>query len=274
MATLHSKKLKVHLIKEWRAFSIAIQFLTTLPVVVRRPTVTGPSENNSFQFKPKLQGRSFIWYPAVGLVLGVLLTMLIALLPLPFYLTAAIVIAFWVVLTGGLHLDGLADCADAWMAGLGDREKTLRVMKDPLCGAMGVLSLTLILLIKVAALAAVITLGHWVWLWAIPLLSRLSLLLLFLTTPYVRPQGLGDVLARHFPKSLAKTVVLVISLVLFLILPFPIWLIWLVAVLLVYGAVRSMAMKRLQGITGDVAGAEVELVEAALLIAVCFISIG
>ncbi len=259
--------LKVHLIREWQAFFLAVQFLTVIPFLKIFPG------SGSFTVKPKTQGRSLIWYPVVGLMLGALLTMVAGLLPTPFYLTAVIIVALWVILTGGLHLDGLADCADAWMGGLGDRDKTLRILKDPLCGAIGVLSLVLLLLLKTAALAAMISLGHWVWLWVIPLLSRLSLLLLFLTTPYVRPQGLGEVLARHFPKSLAKGVLLVVSIVLFLVLPFSLWLLWVTVVFLVFGVVRSAALKRLQGFTGDIAGAQVELVEVALLVAVCFIHV-
>jgi adenosylcobinamide-GDP ribazoletransferase len=261
----------VHLIKEWRALFLAVQFLTVIPFLRIFP------KSSSFKVKPRTQGRSLIWYPAVGLILGVLLTIVTGLLPTPFYLTAAIVVALWVILTGGLHLDGLADCADAWMGGLGDRDKTLHILKDPLCGAIGVLSLVLLLLLKTAALAAMISLGHWVWLWAIPLLSRLSLLLLFLTTPYVRRQslgeGLGEVLASHFPKSLAKGVLLAVSFVLILILPFSIWLLWMAVTLLVCGAVRSATLKRLKGFTGDIAGAQVELVEVALLVAVCFIHV-
>ena len=247
--------LKERLIKDWQAFCVAMQFLTILPVV--SPSLVTPD----------IQGRSLLWYPVIGLILGILLTLLCGLLPSPFYLTAAVVVAFWVLLTGGLHLDGLADCADAWMGGLGDREKTLRLMKDPLCGSMGVLSIVLLLLLKTTALAALIYEGSWVWLWVIPLLSRLSLLLLFLSTPYVRPQGLGEILAQHFPKSLVRGLLLAVSFLLMLIMPFMLWALFLVVILLVFGLVRLTVLNRLQGFTGDCAGAQVELVEVALLIA-------
>lgn len=259
--------MKERLIKDWQAFCLAMQFLTILPVL-------GSSQVNPSQITPDIQGRSLLWYPAIGLILGVLLTLLCGFLPTPFYLTAAVVVALWVVLTGGLHLDGLADCADAWMGGLGDREKTLRLMKDPLCGSMGVLSLILLLLLKTTALAALIYEGLWMWLWVIPLLSRLSLLLLFLSTPYVRPQGLGEILAQHFPKPLVRGLLLVVSFLLMLIMPFILWALSLVVVLLVFGFVRLTVLKRLQGFTGDCAGAQVELVEAALLIAAVCLAAG
>lgn len=245
--------------KEWRAFSLAVQFLTVLP--------WGRSLQVEADSSLAIQGRSLVWYPVVGLMLGVLLTGLSGLLPTPHYVTAAIVVAVWVILTGGLHLDGLADCADAWVGGLGDREKTLRLLKDPLCGAMAVLSLVLVLLLKTVAVAALVFSEAWLWLWAVPLLSRASLLLLFLTTPYVRPQGLGEVLASYFPKPLSWGVLLLVMSVGFLLLPGMLWVLWLMVALLVCMAVRWAALKRIQGFTGDIAGAQVELIEVALLVA-------
>lgn len=257
---------KTHLIREWQAFTLAAQFLTLFPL-------KGISVDES-DLLFEAQGRSLIWYPAVGLMLGGLLTILTGLLPTPFYLTAAAVVAIWVILTGGLHLDGLADCADAWMGGLGDGEKTLQILKDPLCGSMGVLALVLVLLLKTTALAAMIYQGSWFWLWAIPLFSRSSLLLLFLTTPYVRFQGLGEVLAQHFPKSLAWSAIIAVGFITLFLLPPLLWLLWLVVVLVVFGAMRRVTLKRLHGFTGDVAGAQVELVEVALLITAGFIGGG
>ncbi|PCJ90263.1 MAG: adenosylcobinamide-GDP ribazoletransferase [Porticoccaceae bacterium] len=255
-----------------------MQFLTVLPIARVLPVERALPVTREPQVEPEAgpetQGRALIWYPAVGLVLGGMLTILAGCLPLPFYLTAAVVVAVWVILTGGLHLDGVADCADAWMGGLGDRDKTLRLLKDPLCGSMGVLSLILLLLLKTTALAVLITQGSWLWLWAIPLLSRLSLLLLFLTTPYIRPQGLGGVIAQHFPKPLAWGVILAVSIMTLLVLPLLLWLLWLVVVLLVFGCVRMATMKRLQGFTGDGAGALVELVEVALLLAATCLLVG
>jgi adenosylcobinamide-GDP ribazoletransferase len=244
--------------KEWRALSLAVQFLTVLPW--GRSVQVEPHSNFADQ------GRSLIWYPVVGLMLGGLLTGLSGLLPAPFYVTAALTVVLWAVVTGGLHLDGLADCADAWMGGLGDRDKTLRLLKDPLCGAMGVLSLVLVLLLKTAALAAMIFSGHWGWLWAVPLLSRLSLLLLFLSTPYVRPQGLGEVLAQYFPRPLARGVILLAISVCLWFLPMLLWGLWMLVAILVFAALRWAALKRLGGFTGDVAGAQVELIEVALLV--------
>ncbi|CAA0101955.1 Adenosylcobinamide-GDP ribazoletransferase [Halioglobus japonicus] len=242
------------LVRQVRAFFLALQFLTTLP-----------TPRQDFD-NAQLQGLSLLWYPAVGLLLGVLLTLACSVLPVPFYLQAVITVALWVVLTGGLHLDGVADCTDAWFGGLGDREKTLRLLKDPLCGSMGVTALIMLVALKIAALAAIISQGQLVWLWSVPLLARLSLLLLFLTTPYVRAQGLGDVLAQHFSRAWAKCLLVGVTVVFLLVSPVDIWAAFVMATLAIFLVIRAAAARRLGGFTGDVAGAQVEWVEVGLLL--------
>jgi adenosylcobinamide-GDP ribazoletransferase len=240
--------------RQTSALLAALQFLTILPVPA------------GAQRDERVQGVSLLWYPAVGLILGVLLTLLCTALPLPFYLQAMLTVTLWIVFTGGLHLDGVADCADAWVGGGADREKTLRLLKDPLCGSMGVIALVVVIALKALALAAVIQAGQVLWLWSVPLLARASLLCLFLTTRYVREQGLGAILAQHFPAGAAKAVLAVIAVATGLLLPLDLWAASLTVALAVYLLVRAVAVRRLGGFTGDVAGAQVELVEVGLLL--------
>jgi adenosylcobinamide-GDP ribazoletransferase len=238
-----------------RACCLALQFLTTLPTP------------KGLVADVQLQGLSLLWYPAVGLLLGLLLTLFGSVLPMPFYLQAMLTVTLWIFFTGGLHLDGLADCADAWVGGLGNREKTLMLLKDPLCGSMGVIALITLILLKTLALAAVIQAQQLQWLWAVPLLGRLSLLLLFLTTKYVRPQGLGELLAQHFSRAAALGVLVSVAFVMLCILPLDVWLAFSMLVIAICLTVRWAAMRRLGGFTGDIAGAQVELVEVGLLLA-------
>jgi adenosylcobinamide-GDP ribazoletransferase len=98
------------------------------------------------------------------------------------------------------------------------------------------------------------------------LLARLSLLLLFLTTGYVRAGGLGQVLAQSFPRVGARRELLVVALVALFILPFDIWFAMTLLSLAIFLTVRWATMSRMGGFTGDVAGAQVELVEVGLLL--------
>jgi len=66
--------------------------------------------------QPQELGRSLLFYPLVGLLFGLLLWGLnLALAGAPLLLHAALLLTAWVLLSGGLHLDGLADSADAWL---------------------------------------------------------------------------------------------------------------------------------------------------------------
>src|SRR5690606_17654127 len=101
---------------------IALQFLTRLPV--RLPRMPTAEES----------GRSLLWYPWVGLLIGAVLLLGHGLLNgVSSGPQAEVLLARWVCRSGGLHLDGPADTAAGWVADYGDRERTLASMKDPTC---------------------------------------------------------------------------------------------------------------------------------------------
>ena len=240
-------------------FWIAVQFLCSLPI--RLPGMPQPQE----------LGRSLLFYPLVGLLLGGLLWTLDWVLGgSPLLLHAALLLTAWVLLSGGLHLDGLADSADAWLGGFGDRERTLTIMKDPRSGPIAVVTLVLVLLLKFAALLALIEQQHSVALILAPLIGRSALLGLFLSTPYVRPGGLGQALADHLPRVAGKQVLLLSALVCVLIAGFS--GVFAVALAVVgFFWLRQVMMRRLGGTTGDTAGALLELLEVAVLVGLALV---
>lgn len=233
-------------------FCVALQFLTRLPLSLSRPPDAAA------------QRRSLYWYPAVGLVVGAALLLAAwltsALPPAP---RAALLLALWALLTGLLHLDGLADCADAWLGGHGDRARTLAILKDPRAGSAAVAMLVLVLLLKFAALQTLLASGAATpALLLAPLLARAAVPVLFASTPYVRDGGLGAVLAREADR---RALLGVAALAALPALACGAW----AALLAVAGVgffVRALALRRLGGFTGDVAGALIELAEAAALL--------
>ena len=232
-----------------------MQFLTRLP--------TG----KPVELREHKVAYSLLWYPVVGLVIGLLLQGLVWLLPVQSasLFTAALVLAAWVFITGALHLDGLGDTADAWVGGLGDSQRTLDIMKDPASGPVAVVVLTVTLLVKLAALQALLGTGFCASLWAVPVLSRGLVLLGFLTTPYVRKQGLGTGLG-DLPSSTAIQVLAAGCVLLLVFLPFSLWFIWLFTAGAFFLLWRRAMLQRLQGFTGDCAGALIELGELVLLV--------
>ncbi|WP_422909273.1 adenosylcobinamide-GDP ribazoletransferase [Pseudomonas sp. MAC6] len=233
---------------------IALQFLTRLPVTLAgMPT-------------PEQVGRSLLFYPLVGLLIGLLLLAAQHLLgDSAVLLQAALLLALWVGISGGLHLDGLADSADAWVGGFGDKQRTLDIMKDPRSGPIAVVVLVLLLLLKFAALVALLESGSGLLLVLVPWLARCLLPLLFMTTPYVRAGGLGQALAEHLPRRQLPWVLAINALAMLLFG----WSALLA--LLVAGGVfiwlRNLMRKRLDGTTGDTAGALLEIAECAVLLA-------
>lgn len=235
----------------------AIGFLTRVPVPVR-----------VFEDE-RAKARSLAWYPLVGLLMGAgLAGFAWCLRDAPSLLSAALVLLAWVVLTGALHLDGLADSADAWVGGLGStqsesRARTLEIMKDPRSGPAGVVAVVMLLLLKLAALASLP--AHAIVLLPLaPVLARMALTLAFVTTPYVRKAGLGSALVAA-PRAACWLSVLAGTGV-------CIAMGWrgavaLIAAVLVFVLWRRACMRRIGGATGDTAGALAELVEAAVLVA-------
>ena len=237
-----------------KAFLLAVQFLTCLPVRLRGAP------------QPVDWGRSALAYPLVGLFIGLLLAGLQHLLghadPL---LQAALLTATWALLTGGLHLDGLADSADAWVGGHGDRERTMTIMKDPRSGPAAVSTLALSLLLKFAALVALVKAGAWPALLLAPLLGRSALVVLLLTTPYVRPGGMGSAISAHLPRVAAVLVLLLVAAGGLLVREAG--ALALTTAVAAWVLLRWMMMRRLDGMTGDTLGAAVELTEVAVLVA-------
>lgn len=234
---------------------IALQFLTSLPI--RLPGMPSPQE----------LGRSLLWYPLVGLLIGLLLYGLhLVLHGAPLLLHAALLVAAWVALSGALHLDGLADSADAWLGGFGDRERTLTIMKDPRSGPIAVVTLVLVLLLKFAAVVALVEQQQVGALLLAPWLARGLLPVLFMSTPYVRAGGLGQALADHLPREWLPWLLGVHALAM---LMFG-WtaLVMVVSGVLLFVWLRRRMLDRLGGTTGDTAGAMVELVECAVLVVV------
>lgn len=240
-----------------KGLPLALAFLTRLPV----PAI---------DHDPVAVGRSLAWYPLVGALIGTLLAGATALLDACLAaapgVTAVLIVAFWAWLTGGLHLDGLADTADAAAAG-GDRARRLAVLQDPRTGPAGVVAVVLVLLAKYAALAHLLPAGGaMIALVIAPVIGRSVVVAAFMSTPYVRAGGLGEALARHHDRRacLAGLALAMIGLGVLTGLPVALILVLSNAALLLYW--RWKASRDFGGFTGDLAGALVERAETLSLI--------
>jgi adenosylcobinamide-GDP ribazoletransferase len=238
-----------------RSFLLAVQFLTRLPVPLR-----GAPHDSEI-------GGSVLFYPLVGLLIGTVLAgaaIVANVVHVPGVLGGAILLAIWVLVTGGLHLDGLADSVDAWAGGRGGRERTLALMKDPHCGPMAVSALIVVLLVKFASLAVLAASGHRLLIMLAPVLGRTALPPLLLTTPYVRPGGLGSAMSAYLNRAAAIVIVLTACGIVVGAFGTAGLSATMIATA-VFVLLRRMMIARIGGTTGDTAGALVELVETVVV---------
>ena len=165
----------------------AIRTLTIIPVPGRE------SEKLNY---------SIPWFPFVGLILGLILYAIGKIWTNIFALSwsgggAVIILAAEIILTRGLHFDGLADWADT-MGASREREARLNIMKDSRLGTFGVLALIIVLLIKWVAFERLLSSGSIILLIAVLIISRDMMAELITTLPYARS---GDGMARPFVKG-------------------------------------------------------------------------
>lgn len=247
-------------------FLRAIGLLTVLPVRPRWDERTVP-------------GRAMAFYPLTGTLIGGALAGLAFLLgktPLPeaaALLPAALVLAAWVGITGGLHLDGWADCCDALFVPA-SRERRLEILRDPRLGSFGAIGLVLLLFVKLAAIEGIMVSPARPWvLLSVPAVARWVLVLAARSFPLARPDGM----AAHFRQGLGAREVAIATATVLLVAALATaltgsrGLIALVVAPLAMLVVASLAMGRLGGLTGDVYGAIIEAAETASLIAACLV---
>jgi adenosylcobinamide-GDP ribazoletransferase len=232
-------------------FRIAFGLMTTLPFRLPDDWQAGDS------------GRASVWYPFVGLAIGGLtwLTWMGTTRLFSPLVAGILTLIVWVALTGGLHLDGLADCSDGLLAST-TVERRLEIMKDPRLGTFGGIGLILVLLLKAAVLSSLTPQSALGILFAASL-ARWCILPAGLL-PLARPSGMGaDFKAgfRNWFIAAGAVIPLAISTLLG-----ARGLISLAAGLISAALVLRLAKSRINGITGDVFGMTVEVVEVISLL--------
>jgi len=239
-----------------RALLRAISFLTILP---GGKDLEGESKEEI--------SRSMAWFPVVGLIPGALVFAIASLSPrpLPASVAAFLALLAGVVITGGLHLDGLVDWAD----GLAGRspEEILRMMKDTQVGAFGVSAIALLLLGKYAAMVSIITSRHGLMVLLLaPVLARWTLALVAGTSSYPRVEGgTGKAFVGH---GGWKTIIQATAAMMLVVL-ITASLQSMVYVLIAAGTawlIRWNSRCRVGGITGDILGATCEIIELVVLL--------
>lgn len=237
-------------------FCTALRFLTILPVSWR-------ASEDPAQFQASLA-----YFPVVGGLIGLVgsLAAAVLLCIFPQQVVVVLVLIYLGLISGFLHLDGLSDSADGLLSSR-PKEQSLKIMRDSRAGAMGVIVVVCVMLLKYGALAAMDSERLCLAVFFMPLAGRSGILLSMARLPYARPEGgLGRLFYSKSSKMAAALALLALFILLVAFAPSQcfVTLIAFLAVNLFFG---SWCKGRLGGATGDTLGAVSELTEAATAVA-------
>ncbi len=236
---------------------LAFSFLTIMPVIDQRPA------------SEETVAASFGWFPIVGFLIGLALAGEDWVLAHLFaqVIRSVLIIMSLTIVTGGVHLDGLADTADALGAGR-ERERALDILRDSRVGTFGASAIFFDLTLKILALSTLAGHRRYAALIIAPMIARWAMILVARGLPYLRAAGSGATLLSGKISGAQTAIVAIFTIVVMLMLGAmrPVALATVVAIAIVF-AVRSFYRRWLGGVTGDLIGACGELVEIAVLIA-------
>ncbi len=232
-------------------FFSALSFLTILSVGRKR------LEHSS---------HSALFFPLIGLLIGALCYAVDQFASHYLFpeVRALLVVFFLTLISGGLHLDGLADSADGLLSHR-NRDEMLSIMRDPRIGTMGMLALIFCLTFKWMALIALSSTGSGVWIVAAPAIARTALVAGLVTYPHARPQG--GTHSTFYQQG--KWSLLALAWIPFVISFTQHWLAGLSAIILFFSLFimfNRYVIIKLGGITGDTLGALCEIMETAMLL--------
>jgi len=237
---------------------LAISFLTILPVIDQRPA------------SDDTVAASFAWFPIVGFLIGLALAGEDWLLAHFFaqVIRSVLIIVSLTVVTGAVHLDGLADTADA-LGGGRDRDRALDILRDSRVGTFGASAIFFDLTLKILALSTLAGHRRYSALIVAPMLARWAMLLVATGLPYLRSSGSGATLLSGEISGTPTAVVAVFTLAVMLMLgALRTTALATAAAIAIVFAMRLFYRRWLGGVTGDLIGACGELVEIAVLVTI------
>jgi adenosylcobinamide-GDP ribazoletransferase len=234
-----------------RSFFAALQFLTIVPLPAQWAGGAAKDLRRSVPF-----------FPVVGLLVGGAMVALHALLAprLPAAVISVLIVIAMVVVSGGLHLDGLSDTADGFFSSR-PRARILEIMKDSHCGPMGVAAVVCVLTLKIAAVSAIPMRLSQATLLLMPLAGRCAVVFVMALLGYARAEGgTGAAFASGHPRWEAAVSIVVLASAGWLTCG---WLGLATAggSILVTLLLAAYSWKKVGGWTGDTLGATCEIVE-------------
>ncbi|AIY06399.1 cobalamin-5-phosphate synthase [Planococcus sp. PAMC 21323] len=246
-------------------FLLALQFFSVIPV------------HKQFPMEKKYITVMYGMLPILGLLFGSIMATIVWLLrdatDSSSLIIGFIVVLIGIALTGGLHMDGLADTGDAYFS-YQDRDKRLAIMGDPRIGAFGTMVLVMAIVGKIILVAEIINEVSLLWVLLIPVFSRIGLLALFSFTKSAKPDGVAAFFQQRVSHDKLRLVAIAAFVFSFMLLvwstPFLAVIIIIIFLIGFTWFYRAWCIRNFGGVTGDLLGAYVEGVEILLWIILLF----
>lgn len=256
--------------KHIKRFILILQFLTRIPI------------NIDLGFDEEFH-KTIAYFPLVGFILGVIIFLVgkVSILVFDPFLNAIIITLIHVILTGGIHIDGLGDTFDA-LYSYRDKEKMLEIMKDSRLGTNSLLAILFLILLKIGFIYNLIN-NNLMWtIVFMPVYARLGLMVLTYKTVSPRERGMGNLFIGHGTLGMliiatiysAAIVLLVGKLIFFASYIEIIKVISSTIVVMLFAKlVKQISYKKIDGITGDILGCNAELSELVYLVYIYLVSL-
>jgi adenosylcobinamide-GDP ribazoletransferase len=237
-----------------KVFLLQLQFLTRIPVFIK------------IDFDENRFAKGIIFAPVIGLIIGGVLSLIYYLAN---FLDNRLIIAIFIVfaeiiVTGGLHLDGLADSCDGLFSGR-NKEKTLEIMKDSRIGTNGAIGIILLIIFKISILFSLGKDDFIKYLLIFPVMGRLNVVWSAGISKYARnSEGMGKSITNitGVKQIIISSIITLIIGVLILKIYFLIVFVMSILFVLTF---TFYVKRKIDGITGDIMGATIEMTEVLIL---------
>lgn len=241
---------------QWKNnFFSTLVFLTRLPV--------------KFKFKYESKSDNMIFFPLVGLILGGMLLAVSYLANMIFgsHISAILTVLTLVILTGGLHLDGLSDSFDGLFS-YRDKETIILIMKDSRIGAMGLLSVVFAMMLKIAFFEFLIKSGYMLIIPIIPMVGRMSVIMACYKGVPMSKSKMGEPFIGKLSRSKYCGIILfyitLTSVLMYFLFGVKLVIANAIAILmlhLIVISIKRFVYEKIDGISGDILGAICEITE-------------
>ncbi|EPY6431590.1 adenosylcobinamide-GDP ribazoletransferase [Clostridium sporogenes] len=236
-------------------FLLMIQFFTRIPV------------NKNLQCEKENFRRGAFFLPVVASIIGGMEFLIYLGLKnfLPPNVIIVLLLLFTAMITGGLHMDGLADTCDGFFS-LRDKQRIIEIMKDSRIGSYGTIALIIDLLLKYQLLYSLVLKGYSIAIVLAPIIGKISILFLCLSKRTAKKNGSGNIFIGNMSKTIIFSITIIILMISTYFLGVKATITPFIGVLLITYLVYLLCLNKINGLTGDTLGACNELGEITYLL--------